>query len=191
MQEHEVTVERETYSLPNPFMVVATQVQSGGEGTYPLTDVEMDRFLLRVLSGYASKEEEKKILSSIDRIDEPDIKAVATLDEIKELREEAKGVHVSPEIMDYIASIIDSLRNNPDVQSGPSTRATIALFKCARVMALLDERNFVIPDDVKRLVIPAVEHRLRIKPEAEMDEITPRMVLEKTLEQIPVPKPEL
>ncbi len=191
MQEHQVTIERETYPLPDPFMVIATQVQAGGEGTYPLTEIQVDRFLLRVLSIYASKEEEKKIISSIDKIDEPGIRAVTTLGEIKELREIAKGVYVSPDILEYTTSIIDSLRNNPDVQSGPSTRATIALYKCARVLALLDERDFVIPDDIKHLALPAVEHRIRIKPEAEMDDITPRMVLEKTLEQVPVPKPEL
>lgn len=191
MQEHQVTVERETYPLPDPFIVIATQVLAGGEGTYPLTDVQMDRFLIRVLSGYASKDEEKKIISNIDSIDEPDVKAITTLDEIKELREMAKSVYVSPDIVDYIASIIDSLRKNPDVQSGPSTRATIALYKCARVLALLEERNFVIPDDVKHLVFATIEHRIRIKPEAEMDEVTPRMILEKTLEQVPVPKPEL
>lgn len=188
MAEHEVTVERETFSLPDPFMVIATQVEAGGEGTYPLTDVQIDRFLLRVLSDYATKEEEKIILSSIDKIDAPDIKTVTTLDEIKELREGAKTVYVAPEIIEYVTSIIDSLRNEPDVESGPSTRATIALYKSARVMALLDDRNFVIPDDVKHMVFPAVEHRIRIKPESEMDEITPKMVLEKTLEKIPVPK---
>ncbi len=191
MQEHQVTVERETYSLPDPFMVIATQVQAGGEGTYPLTDVQVDRFLLRVLSHYASKEEEKKVISSIDSIDEPDIKAVTTLDEIRELREMVKGVYVSPDIIEYATSIVDSLRNSPDVESGPSTRATIALYKCARGLALLDERDFVIPDDIKHLVIPAVEHRIRVKPEAEMDDITPRIILERTMEQVPVPKPEL
>jgi len=188
MQEYQVTIEGKSYSLAKPFMVIATQVQSGGEGTYPLTDVQIDRFLLRVTSEYSSKEEEKQIISNIDVIDEPDIKAVATLDEIKELQELAKGAHVSPDIVEYVASIVDSLRLDPDVLSGPSVRAGIALFKCSRVLALLDGRDFVIPDDIKHLALHAIEHRIRVKPEAEMDDITPKIIVERTLEKVPVPK---
>ncbi|MBA7483929.1 hypothetical protein ES707_19446 [subsurface metagenome] len=188
MQEYQVTIEGKSYSLAKPFMVIATQVQSGGEGTYPLTDVQIDRFLLRVTSEYSSKEEEKQIISNIDIIDEPDIRTVATLDEIKELQELAKGAHVSPDIVEYAASIVDSLRLDPDVLSGPSVRAGIALFKCSRVLALLDGRDFVIPDDIKHLALHAIEHRIRVKPEAEMDDITPKIIVERTLEKVPVPK---
>lgn len=188
MQEYQVTIEGKSYSLAKPFMVIATQVQSGGEGTYPLTNVQIDRFLLRVTSEYSSKEEEKQIISNIDIIDEPDIKTVATLDEIKELQELAKGAHVSPDIVEYAASIVDSLRLDPDVLSGPSVRAGIALFKCSRVLALLDGRDFVIPDDIKHLALHAIEHRIRVKPEAEMDDITPKIIVERTLEKVPVPK---
>jgi len=188
MQEYQVTIEGKSYSLAKPFMVIATQVQSGGEGTYPLTNVQVDRFLLRVTSEYSSKEEEKQIISNIDIIDEPDIKAVATLDEIKESQELAKGAHVSPDIVEYTTSIVDSLRLDPDVLSGPSVRAGIALFKCSRVLALLDGRDFVIPDDIKHLALYAIEHRIRVKPEAEMDDITPRIIVERTLEKVPVPK---
>ncbi len=191
MQEYQVTIERTTYPLAKPFMVIATQVQSGGEGTYPLTDVQIDRFLLRVLSEYSSKEEEKQVITNIDQIDEPDINAVATLDEIKELQELAKGVYVSPDIVEYTTSIVDCLRTDPDVLSGPSTRSSIALYKCSRVLALLDGRDFVIPDDIKYLVRPAVEHRIRVKPEAEMDDITPKIILERALERVPVPKLEI
>lgn len=188
LAEYQVTIERKTYSLQKPFMVIATQVLSGGEGTYPLTDVQTDRFLLRVLSGYSTKEEEKQIISNIDKIDEPDIKAVATLEEIRALQEPVKQVCVSPDIIEYAASIMGYLRTDPDVAFGPSLRATIALCKCARVLALLDERDFVIPDDIKHLLFPTTEHRIRVKPEAEMDEITPRVILERALERVPVPK---
>jgi len=188
MQEYQVTIEGKTYPLPKPFMVIATQVQSGAEGTYPLTNVQVDRFLLRVTSEYSSKEEEKQIISNIDAIDEPDINAVTTPDKIRELQELAKGVHVSEDVIEYTTSIVDSLRSDPDVLSGPSTRAGIALYKCSRVLALLDGRDFVIPDDIKHLVFPAIEHRIRVKPEAEMDDITPGIVLERSLEKVPVPK---
>ena len=188
MQEYQVTIERTTYALEKPFMVIATQVQSGAEGTYSLTDVQMERFLLRVFSEYSSKEEEKQVISNIDKIDEPDINAVTTSDEIKELQKLAKEVHVSPDIVDYTTSIVGYLRSDPDVLSGPSTRSSIALYKCSRVLALIDGRDFVIPDDIKHLVLPTTEHRIRVKPEAEMDDITPRIILERALEQVPVPK---
>ena len=191
MQENQVTIERMTYSLEKPFMVIATQVQSGSEGTFPLTDVQIDRFLLRVVSEYSSKEEEKQVITNIDAIDEPDIKAVTTPDEIKELQELAKEVHVSPDIVEYTTSIVDCLRSDPDVLSGPSIRSSIALYKCSRVLALLDGRDFVIPDDIKYLAHPAVEHRIWVKAEAEMDDVTPKIVLERALERVPVPKLEI
>jgi MoxR-like ATPase len=191
MQEYQVTIERTTYHLSKPFMVIATQVRLGAEGTYPLTSVQTDRFLLQVASEYASKEEEKRIISEIDRIDEADIKAVTTPDEIVELQKLAKTTYVSPDIVEYITSIVHSLRSDPDVSSGPSSRAGIALYKCSRVLAMLDGRDFVIPDDIKKLVFPAIQHRITVKPEAEMDNITPRTILERTLAQVPVPKPKI
>lgn len=188
MQEYQVSIERMSHPLAKPFMVIATQVQAGAEGTYPLTDVQIDRFLLRVWSQYLSKEEEKQVISNIDRIDEPEIHAVTTLEEIKQLQELVKGSYVSPDIVEYIAAIVGSLRTDPDILAGPSARGGIALYKCARVLALLDGRDFVIPDDIKRLVPVTMEHRIRVKPEAEMDEITPRIILDRALERVPVPK---
>ena len=191
MQEYQVTIERKTYPLEKPFMVIATQGQAGAEGTYLLTDVQVDRFLLSVLSEYSSKEEEKQIISNIDQIDEPDVSAVTTPEEIKELQEEVKRVYVSPDIVEYTTSIVDCLRSDPDVLSGPSIRSSIALYKCSRVLALLDGRDFVIPDDIKHLVQPTVRHRIRVKPEAEMDDVTPKIILERALERVPVPKLEI
>ena len=188
MQEYQVTIERETFPLEQPYMVIATQLQSGGEGTYPLTDVQVDRFMLRLFSGYSSIEEEEQVLSNIDSIDSHDIRAIATTAEIRNIQAQAREVHVSPLVNKYIVAIVNSLRNDPDMLSGSSTRASIALFKCARVLALFDGRDFVIPDDVKRLIYPALEHRIKVKPEAEMDDVTPRMLLDRTLEKIPVPK---
>jgi len=188
MQEHQVTIEGKTLTLKLPFMVVATQVLAGGEGTYPLTDVQMDRFMLRVFSQYLSKDEEALIINGIDAIDTPDINTVTTPDEIIKLQQLTKQVHVSPDIVNYITAIVHSIRKDPDVAYGLSTRSGISIFKSARVFAALDGRDYVIPDDVKRLAYFAIEHRLRIKPEAEMDDITPRMVINKALNSIPVPK---
>ena len=191
MQENQVTIEKKTYPLSTQFMVIATQLLSGGEGTYSLTDVQIDRFLLRALSEYSSKEEEKQIISNIDSIDEPDIKVITTLDEIKKLQGLAKKVYVSPDIIEYVVSIIELLRHDHDVLSGPSSRCGIALYKCSRALALLDGRDFVIPDDVKHLISSAAEHRIKVKPEAEMDDVTPGIILERVLEQVPPPKLEI
>lgn len=188
MQESQVTVEGETHQFLKPFMVIATQQLLGSEGTYPLANVQADRFLLRNLSEYGSVEEEKEVIANIDRIDEPDIQVVTSPEEVKDMWHVVKAVHVSPDIVEYIMSIIDSLRSDPDVESGPSARAGIALYRCSRVMALLDGRDFVIPDDIKNLAFLAVEHRIQARSEAEMDEITPRVILQRTLEKIPVPK---
>jgi MoxR-like ATPase len=188
MQEFQVSIEKTTYRLDRPFMVIATQIQSGAEGTYPLTEVQIDRFMLHIWSEQATREEEEQIVGNIDQIDDPNIRPVTTMEEILALQQLAKGVHVSPQIVDYAISLVDHARTDPDVLSGPSTRAAIALFKCARVLALLDERDFVIPDDIKHLVPAALEHRIRIKPEAEMDNVTPKMVLDRALERIPVPR---
>jgi MoxR-like ATPase len=191
MQENQVTIEGKYYPLAKPFMVIATQVPSGAEGTYVLTDVQLDRFLLMAKSEYASKEDEQKIVSGIDSIDEPDINPVTTLEEIIKLQKLVKTVHVSPVIAEYVVSITHSVRYDPDISWGPSTRGSIALYKCARVMAMLDGRDFVIPDDVKSLAFMAIEHRIRVKPESEMDNITPHIVIERTLEKIAAPKMDL
>lgn len=188
MQEHQVTIETNTHPLPHPFMVIATQVQFGAEGTYPLSNVQIDRFMLKAISEYPSMAEERQIVANIDYLDEPDISAVANAENITKLQRLAKDVYVSEEIVGYIVAIIDKLRQDPDVLSAPSSRAGIALFKCARGLAMFEGRDFVIPDDVKQLVVPTTQHRITVKPEAEMDDIRPKDVIERVIEQIPVPR---
>lgn len=190
MQESQVTIETETYALPRPFMVIGTQVESGAEGTYPLADVQKDRFMLRAHTGYASAAEEREIVANIDYLDEPDITAVASAEDIRELQQAAREVHVAGSIIEYIVSIVGALRAEPDVQFGPSSRASIALFKCVRAQALLDGRDYVIPDDVKGLVMPALEHRVTLRAEAEMDEVRPRDIIERVIGRVPVPRLE-
>lgn len=190
MQENQLTIEKQTYPLEKPFMVIATQVMTGAEGTYPLTDVQTDRFLLRVLSEYSPMDEEREVISNIDRIDEPELHPVSTPEKIKELQALIKGIYVSPHIVEYIVSIVDGLRSDPDVLAGPSIRSGIALFKCSRVLAAMDTRDFVIPDDIKYLARYALEHRILIKPEAEMDDVIPGMIINRILERVPVPRIE-
>jgi MoxR-like ATPase len=144
--------------------------------------------MLRAWSEYLSKEDEKQVISKLDYIEEPNVKAVATLKEITEVQQLVKKVHVSEEVKEYIVSIVNTARKDPDLISAPSTRATVSLFKGSRTLAFLNGRDYVLPDDVKHLVMPALTHRLRIKPEAEMEEVTPKVVIERILNEVPVPK---
>ena len=188
MQEGQVTIERETHPLPRPFMVIASQLPYGSEGTYPLTEVQADRFMFRAQSSYPSEGEERDVIERIDYLERPDVEAVTSHHEILRLQEEVRGIHLSERVRDYIVSVITGLRHHRDVLVGPSPRASIALYKGSRALAYLDGRDFVIPDDVKRLLQPALGHRVRLRPEAEMEEMTPEMVIDGITEEVSVPK---
>ena len=190
MQEEQVTIERETHLLEHPFIVIASQIPYGSPGTSPLTEVQSDRFMFRIWSGLPNKEEEDQILHDIDIILESNIAPVATRDDIIQLQQEVKNVYVADSIRHYIIDLLDSLRHHPDVLVGPSPRGSIALFRGARALAFIQGRDFVIPDDVKRLLIPALAHRLRISAEAEMDNVTPEAVINQIATEVPVPKAE-
>jgi len=188
MQEYEVTIERDTFKLKKPFMVIATQQIFGAEGTYPLTNVQADRFMFSVMSGYPSFEEERDIIMNIDIIDEPSIGEVASLEEIREVQGLVRKVYVSPPVVEYMISLINRLREEPDVEEGPSPRGSIALYKGSRALALLDGRDFVIPDDVKSIFLPSTAHRIRLRHEAEMEGITREEVIKNVLDKVEVPK---
>jgi len=188
MQERQVTVEGITQLLPRPFMIIASQLPFGSEGTYPLTEVQADRFMFRVWSEYLSKKDEEQVIANLDYIEEPDVKAVVSLKEIVDIQQAIKKVHVSTEVRDYLVSLVRYARQDPDILTGPSTRATVSLYKGARTWAFLQGRDYVIPDDVKKLAFAVLIHRLRIKPEAEMENVTPAAVAERVLNEVPVPK---
>ena len=190
MGEGQVSIEGVTHALPKPFMVIATQVGSGAEGTYPLTDVQIDRFLLRALSHYPGRDEERQVVSHIDYLDEPPLSPVAHAAEIEELQQMAKQVHVAEAILEYILDIVEALRRDPDVSQGPSPRGAIGLYKCSRARALLEGRDYVIPDDVKRLACLALSHRVRPRPEAEMEGMSGELLVERALSGVAVPKVE-
>ena len=190
MQERQVTIERETHPLPRLFMVVASQLAYGAEGTYPLTEVQADRFMFRLWSGYPNKGEEEDVIQRIDYLDAPDAKSVTTPEEISMLQQAARGVYVSPEVVNYIVTLVGQVRRDQDVLLGPSPRASISLYKGSRALALLEGRDFVLPDDAKRLAAPSMSHRIRLKVEAEVEDITPMLIIERALEGVPVPKVE-
>ena len=190
MQEEQVTIERETHLLEYPFIVIASQLPYGGPGTSPLSEVQLDRFMFRVWSGFPNKEEEDQILQYIDIISESNISPVATRDDILQLQQEVKKVYIADSVRHYIIDILEHLRHHQDVLVGPSPRGGIALFRGARALAFNQKRDFVIPDDVKRLFIPALSHRLQISAEAEMEDVTPEAIINKIATEVPVPKIE-
>ncbi len=188
MGEGQVSIEGTTHRLPRPFMVIATQVSAGGEGTYPLTDVQVDRFLLRVLSRYPERSEERRIVGGIDDLEACTLETVADASKIEALQQQVKRVFVADTVLEYMLDIAADLRRDPDVFGGPSPRGAIALFKCCRARALLEGRDFVIPDDVKHLAGPALAHRLSIKSEAAMEGVKAEDIVDRALSKVVVPK---
>jgi MoxR-like ATPase len=186
MQERQVTVEGRTYPLPSPFIVLATQNPIELEGTYPLPEAQVDRFLMKVLVDYPSKEEELKILEMKES--EKTVKAVTSAREIVRLSKEVEKVYVDPSIKNYITEIVMKTRKSPDLLLGASPRASIALHLTAKVYAALRGRDFVIPDDVKAVLVPVLNHRLILKPEAELEGKTVLDVIRSIEASVEVPR---
>ena len=188
MEERQVTVDGVTYHLGIPFMVIATQNPIEHEGTYPLPEAQLDRFMIRLSLGYPSAESEGNILathgiaSTLDTID-----AVTDAQGISEMVLMTREVHVAGAIQRYIVALADSTRRHPDVYLGASPRASIMLLRAARSAAAAEGRDYVIPDDVKALVIPVMAHRILVAADAAMTGRTSRGVLEEVLQQVPVP----
>ena len=188
MQEGQVSVEGVTYKLPSPFIVIASQLPYGYEGTYPLTEIQADRFMLRVWSDYPSEDEEREIIGRIDEIEAYEVERVTSPEEILAVREELRRVYVSEEVRRYIVSLVNYLRRCPELSVAPSPRGSIALFKASRALAALKGRDYVTPDDVKELAHLALEHRVRVKVEAEVEGVTARDIIDRMLREVEVPK---
>ena len=188
MEERQVTVDGRTYKMPKPFLVMATQNPIEYEGTFPLPEAQLDRFILRIRLGYVSKEEEANILSA-QQFKHPleDLAQVLSHEELVQLQDVVKDVYVDDSIKTYIISIIDATRNHPDVYLGASPRGSLALYKTGQALAALLGRDYVIPDDVKALAEPALAHRLIISPAARMKNIDSEEVVAEILDSIPVP----
>ena len=188
MQERQVSFEGETTRLSEPFIVVATQIPYGTAGTYPLSEVQSDRFAFSVQMGYPTLEEETKILSDIDSIEARRCNQLLTLDEIVENIESVKQVYVSEQVKNYIVSLSGYLRSSEDLRIPPSTRASIALHKGARALAFLEGRDHAIPDDVKFLSPFVFSHRVFLRPEAITEDLTSAQIITDMLAKVPVPK---
>jgi MoxR-like ATPase len=164
MSEGQVSVDGTTYPLPQPFMVIATQNPFEFEGTYPLPESQLDRFLLRLSMGYPSRDHERRILESHRRIEPVDeLKAVVNRRQVLSLQAAVHEVEVATSLHDYILSIADATRTTDELQVGLSTRGVLSLSRAAQALAMIENRTFVVPDDIKRLAVPVLSHRVQAK----------------------------
>jgi MoxR-like ATPase len=188
MEEHQVTVEGVTRPLPAPFIVLATQNPIEYEGTFPLPEAQLDRFLLRIHLGYPSPAEEANVLErQMLRHPIDDLAAVTSASELQQLQQAVRSVHVDPHIQRYIVHLVGLTRDHPDVYLGASPRGSLSLMRAAQARAMLVGRDYVIPDDIKALASAALAHRLIMSPEARMRSATPTAVIASILHEVPVP----
>ncbi|MDF2649175.1 MULTISPECIES: MoxR family ATPase [unclassified Paenibacillus] len=191
MEERQVTIQGNTYKLPNPFFVVATQNPVEYEGTYPLPEAQLDRFLFKLVLDYPGEEAEVEILRrhvSFGQHQEESLAAILTPERIMELQRRLSDVVVEESLFTYIATIIRKTRESKRVQLGASPRAGIAVLMASKAWALLDGRTYVTPDDIKLVARPALRHRLLLTPQAELEGGTSDHIIQETLGSIPVPR---
>ena len=195
MQERQVTIGDTSYKLDDPFMVLATQNPVEQEGTYPLPEAQVDRFMLKIKLTYPSREEERQILRLMTSPAIPDVTPIISPDDLKRLRKKTTSIYMDPKIEEYIISLVEATRH-PErynlnishlIQYGASPRATIYLAMGARACALLDGRGFVTPQDIKNIAMDVLRHRLIITYEAEAEELSSENLIQQILDTIPVP----
>ena len=189
MQEYQVTLDGETLPLPQPFLVMATQNPIEYEGTYPLPEAQLDRFLMKLSVGYPSLEEEQEILRRrrARRQDTFDLQQITSADELLAMRAVMEDVHIEADLENYIAAIVHHTRREQRTAVGASPRGSLALLKLARAKAALDGRAYVLPDDVKTFIQPALSHRLILKPDLWMNKTAAYEVLDTIANLVPVP----
>ncbi len=188
MGERRVSVDGQTYVLKPPFLVIATQNPVDQEGTFPLPEAQLDRFLVKLSLGYPSYEEESRMLTRLQRghpID--DLQPVVTAADIIACQDAVREVHVDEKVKRYVLDIVHGSREHEDVTLGGSPRASIAMFRCSQALAALQGRDFVIPDDVKRMAQPVLNHRVILKPESLLRKKTPSVVVKEIVDDARVP----
>ncbi len=188
MQEQQVTIDGLTHPLPRPFLVMATQNPVELEGTFPLPEAQIDRFLLRVVIGYPSQEEENAILVRFrSNAQLPELPPVTNPEEIIKMQEERSQVRVEETVRDYIVRVARATRENNEVQLGASPRATMALFHSAQAWAAIQGRDFVLPDDIKAMAPHVLTHRLMVSPQAQLRGRMPSQLVADIVDSVPVP----
>ena len=194
MEERTVTIDGEPYLLPPPFLVFATQNPLDFEGTYPLPEAQLDRFLLKVIVDYPSEQAEIQVLRRHHEgfrpqsLEDAGIKPVISSEELAAMQAEVRNVTVEDKVLNYIYEIVKATRNSNDILVGGSPRAGIALLNCSKAIAALRGREFVIPDDVKELALPVLRHRVILRPEAEVEGLSVDRVLTSLLDGQVVPR---
>jgi MoxR-like ATPase len=188
MNENQVTIENVTYSLPRPFMVLATQNPIEHHGTYPLPESQLDRFLMRIEMGYPDAAAEKEILKRFSNGNRYTVsRAVLDPHEVLALQDESHKIVIDDSIVDYMIQIVNRTRDHPEIELGISPRGTAALFRATQALAMVEGRSFVLPDDVKRLAHPVFEHRLVLIRSGGRARTEAKTVLAEIIDQTPVP----
>lgn len=194
MEEHQVTIGDKTYKLPDVFLVLATQNPIEQEGTYPLPEAQVDRFMLKVIVKYPNKSEEKTIIKSMSTSKPEATNPITTIETVEKLRKLANQIHIEERLLDYIINIIDGTRNPSDyklkseyIDYGASPRAGIYLTKAAKANAMMQGRGFVMPEDIRAVAYEILRHRISISYEAQAENITSDTIIEELLSNINVP----
>jgi MoxR-like ATPase len=188
MQERQVTIDGVTHLLPRPFLVMATQNPVELEGTFPLPEAQIDRFLMRIQIGYPDEKEENGILERFRLSDPfPDLQPICTADEITSLQEERKQIRVEISVQNYIVQVARATRKHPEIELGASPRATLALYQASQAWAAISGRAYVLPDDVKAMAPHVLTHRLMISPQAQLRGRQPEELVANIVDTVPVP----
>ncbi len=188
MEERQVTVDGVTYPMPHPFLVIATQNPIEYEGTFPLPEAQLDRFMLRVHLGYPSNKDETAMLDAQQRTHPiQEIAQVVTAEELTDAQRAVKDVYVDNLIKEYVLALVDATRKHPDIYLGASPRGSLALYKTAQARAAIQGRDYVIPDDIKLLAEPTLAHRVITSPSARLKNVDPRAVVDELVHSVAVP----
>jgi len=188
MEERQITVDGVTYAMPRPFQVLATQNPIEYEGTFPLPEAQLDRFLMRISLGYPSKDDEIIIMDAQRRVHPIEmLEQVVTAEELQTIQQEVKDVYIDGQIKEYIVNLVDATRHHGDVYLGASPRGSLALYKTGQALAAMQGRDYVIPDDIKALAEVTLAHRLIVSPSARLKSVDSRAVVQEIMEMVPVP----
>ncbi len=188
MEERQITVDETTYAMPEPFLVLATQNPIEYEGTFPLPEAQLDRFLMRISLGHPTAEQEIEIMDAQQhRHPLETLEQVVSVEELQQAQADVRDVYVDDVIKQYIVSIVSATRTHPDIYLGASPRGSLGLVNTGRALAALEGRDYVLPDDIKRLAVPVLAHRVIVSPAARIRDVDTRDVVQEVLSQTPVP----
>lgn len=192
MEERQITIDGTTYPMDAPFMVLATQNPIEQEGTYRLPEAQLDRFLFKIEVKYPTLEEETEILTAQHALINKDllneVKPILSIDQILAARKVIRGLHVEPNLLEFIAKIVNETRNNPSLYLGASPRASLAIVQSAKALAAMQNRDFITPDDIITVALPVLAHRILLSPEKEMEGLTTTDIIQQIIKKLEVPR---